>query len=159
LKAFDPETQRTTASMSDVWLPPAREAVLTQEIAERARARIRDLADGVNWPSIKARRLADDVADGKQFYGGEGYLPAYYPLTTLLGYLPERTVIVVEEPPSVIRAIEEELVQARAEVARRAGAPHFGVEELYCLEDEIARDLARHTTLSLHRFGVSGEQV
>jgi hypothetical protein len=49
----------------------------------------------VNWPSIKARRLADDVAEGKQFYGGEGYLPAYYPLATLLGMRPLAIACVV----------------------------------------------------------------
>jgi transcription-repair coupling factor (superfamily II helicase) len=157
LKAFDAETQRTTESLSEVWLPPSREAVLTPEIAERARVRIRDLADAVNWPSIKARRLADDVAEGKQFYGGEGYLPAYYALTTLLDYLPEETVVVVEEPPRVIRAVEHELSHARTEVSRRSGAPHFPVEELYSLGDDVARGLSRHTTLSLHRFGVAGD--
>ncbi|HVW25757.1 MAG TPA: transcription-repair coupling factor [Polyangiaceae bacterium] len=159
LKAFEPDSQRTTATLTDVWLPPAREAILTPEVAERARTTIRDLADSVNWPSVKARRLADDVADGKQFYGGEGYLPAYYPLETLVGYLPHDTVIVVEEPPRVVRAIVEEVEHAHAEVARRASAPHFPVEQLYQVEGDVARELSRHTTLALHRFGVVGENA
>jgi transcription-repair coupling factor (superfamily II helicase) len=159
LKSFEPDTQRTSGTLGEVWLPPAREAVLTPEIAERARARVRELADAVNWPSVKARRLSDDVADGKQFYGGEGYLPAYYALSTLVGYLPDDALIVVEEPPRVVRAIQDELAQAHSEVARRATAPHFPVTDLYQLEDDVARDLARHTTLALHRFGVAGEPI
>ncbi|HEX4338584.1 MAG TPA: transcription-repair coupling factor [Polyangiaceae bacterium] len=157
LKAFDPDSQRTTATLTDVWLPPSREAILPSEAGERARTAIRELADSVNWPSVKARRLADDVADGKQFYGGEGYLPAYYPLETLAGYLPDDTVVVVEEPPRVVRTIYEELEHAHAEVARRASSPHFPVAELYQLADELAVELSRHTTLALHRFGVAGE--
>jgi transcription-repair coupling factor (superfamily II helicase) len=159
LKAFEPDSQRTSANLTEVWLPPAREAILTSEVSESARARIRELADAVNWPSVKARRLSDDVAEGKQFYGGEGYLPAYYPLTTLTEYLPPGTVVVVEEPPRVVRAIQDEIAHAHAEVARRSGAPHFPVADLYCLEDEIARDLAQRTTLALHRFGVAGDSV
>jgi transcription-repair coupling factor (superfamily II helicase) len=157
LKAFEPDSQRTTTALSDVWLPPAREAILTPEVAERARTAIRELADSVNWPSVKARRLSDDVADGKQFYGGEGYLPAYYPLETLVGYLPRDTVIVVEEPPRVVRAVVEEVEHAHAEVARRASAPHFPVAQLYQLGDDMWRELSRHTSLALHRFGVAGE--
>jgi transcription-repair coupling factor (superfamily II helicase) len=159
LKAFEPDSQRTSASLTEVWLPPARESILTPEVSECARTRIRELADAVNWPSVKARRLSDDVADGKQFYGGEGYLPAYYALTPLTEYLPPGTVIVVEEPPRVVRAIQEEIAHAHAEVARRSGAPHFPVAALYCLEEEIARDLAGRTTVALHRFGVAGERA
>jgi transcription-repair coupling factor (superfamily II helicase) len=157
LKSFEPDSQRTTGSLTEVWLPPAREAILPPEVGERARGKIRELADAMNWPSVKARRLADDVAEGKQFYGGEGYLPAYYPLETLVGYLPEETVVLVEEPPRVVRAIYEELEHAHAEVARRTSTPHYPVAELYQLADGLAEELSRHTTLALHRFGVAGE--
>ena len=157
LKAFEPDSQRTTGSLGEVWLPPSREAILTPAVAERARTTIRELADSVNWPSVKARRLSDDVAEGKQFYGGEGYLPAYYALETLIGYLPPDTIVVVEEPPRVVRALHEELEHAHAEVARRATSPHFPVAALYQLPDALSVELARHTTLALHRFGVAGD--
>ncbi len=157
LSQFDAETQRTIGSIREVWLPPAREAILSPEVTERARASVRALADTVNLPSIKARRLADDVAEGRQFYGMEGYLPAYYPLATLFSYLPEDAVLIAEEPARVVRSIREELLSAQAGLARHADAPHFRVDELYVAEDELLAEIARRTTLALHRFGVAGD--
>jgi transcription-repair coupling factor (superfamily II helicase) len=157
LKHFDAETQRTTAKLQEAWLPPAREAILDEAVTERARETVRSLCDAVNLPSVKARRLSDDVAEGKQFYGGEGFLPAYYPLDTLWSYLPEDAVLVVEEPPKVVRAMLEELEAGRTGASRRSGTPHFPVEALFSAEGDVAAEMARRTTLALHRFGVGSE--
>ncbi len=160
LRPFDPETQRTgKETAAEVWLPPAREAILTEEASERARGTMRALCDSVNLPSAKARRLSDDVADGRQFYGGEGYLPAYYTLEPLWSYLPGDAILVIEEPPRVVRAVREELEGARQGATLRGGSPHFAVEELYATEEDFAGELARRTSLALHRFGVSGDEA
>jgi transcription-repair coupling factor (superfamily II helicase) len=156
LRLFDAETQRTIEQVADVWLPPAREAILSPAVTEQARSTIRALCDAVNLPSAKARRLSDDIAEGRQFYGGEGFLPSYFALDTLFSYIPEAAVLVVEEPPRVVRAVQEELEAARSGAARRAGTPHFGVGQLFADESDVAEQLARRTTLALHRFGVAG---
>ncbi|HVU05395.1 MAG TPA: transcription-repair coupling factor [Polyangiaceae bacterium] len=157
LKAFDPESQRTTEGLPEVFLPPASEAILGPGVSDRARETMRELADAMNFPSSKARRLSDDVAEGKQFYGGEGYLPAYYALETLFEHLPEDATIVVEEPPRVVRAIREELEGARMLVDRKKEAPRFPVEALYADEATVLAGLVRRKTVLLHRFGVAGE--
>jgi transcription-repair coupling factor (superfamily II helicase) len=157
LKVFDPESQRTAESIGEAWLPPARDAILSAEVTERARETMRALADSVNLPSIKARRLADDVADAKQFYGGEGYLPAYYALEDLFDYLPAHAAVVVEEPAKVVKAIDEELETARAGAIRRGETPHFPIEALFVEPERIGDELGARTTVALHRFGVTGD--
>jgi transcription-repair coupling factor (superfamily II helicase) len=159
LKHFDADTQRTTDAVSDVWLPPAREAILSDAVSERARETVRSLCDAVNLPSVKARRLSDDVAEGRQFYGGEGYLPAYYPLETLFDYVPEEAVVVVEEPARAVRAVAVEIEAAHSGEASRHDAPHFPVRELFAEADDIGATIAGRCTLALHRFGVGGEHV
>lgn len=159
IKSFDAETQRTSDPVAEVWLPPAREAILTPEAADRARETIRSLADHVNLPSAKARRLADDVAEGRQFYGGEGYLPAYYSLDTLSSYLPEGAAFVVEEPPRVVRSVMDELEGASHGADRRGGTPHFDVEALYASAEDVANDLLSRRTIALHRVAVTGDSA
>lgn len=156
LRLFDPETQRTTEAISDAWLPPAREAVLTPEVVERARTTVRSLADAVNLPSVKARRLADDVAEGRQFYGGDGFLPAYYELSSLFEYVPADAIVVVEDPARVVRAVGEELSAAREGEARRSGLPHFPVAALFADGDEVASAIGKRTAVVLHRVAVGG---
>jgi transcription-repair coupling factor (superfamily II helicase) len=159
LKVFDAETQRSRAPLRDVWLPPAREAVLTAAVAARAREATRALCDAVNLPSVKARQLSEDVAEGKQFYGGEGFLPAYYELETLWDYVPRDAILLVEEPPRTVVALREELEAARSAAHRREGTPHFPLASLYTDAGDVADQLGRRSTLSVHRVGVGGESA
>ncbi len=89
LKVFDPENQRTLRDVREVWISPAREAILTPANVERARERVRAACDAVDLPSSKARALVDDVASGRTFFGSEGFLPAYVDLAPL-GRVPAR---------------------------------------------------------------------
>ena len=151
LKNFDPENQRSMADSPAVWLPPARETVLLGGAEARAREIMRSLCDAVDLPSSKARALIDDVTTGRAFFGGDGFLPAFYPLDSLFSYLPERTPILVEDAPAVLRAIREELERARRDEAGRAGLPHFPLDALYLDEAELDQELRRRKLVSAHR--------
>ena len=120
LKAFDPESQRTLRDVREVWISPAREAILTPAAVERARERVRALCDAVELPSSKARALVDDVASGRSFFGSEGFLPAYVELSTLGAYLPEDAVFVLEDPAAITGALRDEQLGRRRR--RRGGA-------------------------------------
>jgi transcription-repair coupling factor (superfamily II helicase) len=156
LKRFDPDTQRTTAELDSVWLPPAREAILEREVAERARGTLRTLCDDASYPSTKARALIDDLVFGRSFFGSEGYLPAFYPLVPLLSYLPPGAAVVFDDPAAVARALVQELEQARAAEVARGGVPHFPVAALYAGLDELERALAGRVWVGAHRSGIVG---
>jgi transcription-repair coupling factor (superfamily II helicase) len=151
LKTFDPENQRSLDDSPGIWLPPARETVLSGGAQARARELMRSLCDAVDLPSSKARALIEDVTTGRAFFGGDGFLPAFYPLASLFSYLPERAPILVEDAPAVTRAIREELERARRDEAGRAGLPHFPLEALYLDEAEIDHELGRRKLVSAHR--------
>lgn len=158
LKAFDPLEQKTLKDAPDlkqVWLPPVREAILDARTIARARSRLAQLADAIDWPTTKTRALVDDVVSGRAFFGAEGYLPAYYDdLDPLLAYVPDDAVIVIDDPPSVTRALREEL--ARAEPSTQS-APRFLPEAFFTSEDDVARALAARPVVALHRTAVAGQ--
>lgn len=156
LRLFDPEDQRTLDEVKRVIVPPATEAVQEPKSEARAREALRALCDSVDFPTTKARALIDDIASGRTFFGGQGYLPAFYELESLFDYFGPDDVFLVEDPPSVVRALKDELERARAGEAGRRGLPHFSLDKLYVVEEELRELLERHRLVSLHRAGVSG---
>jgi transcription-repair coupling factor (superfamily II helicase) len=156
LRLFDPEDQRTLDEVKQVVVPPATEAVQEPKSEARAREALRALCDSVDYPTTKARALIDDIVSGRTFFGAQGFLPAFYELESLFDYLGPDDVILVEDPPSVVRALRDELERARAGEAGRRGLPHFPLEKLYVNEDELAASLETRRLVSLHRSGVSG---
>jgi transcription-repair coupling factor (superfamily II helicase) len=162
MKPFDPVDQtstKDTPELKQVWLPPVREAILDGRTAARARERLTQLADAMDWPTTKTRALVDDVVHGRAFFGAEGYLPAYYEeLDPLLAYVPSDAVIVLDDPPAVTRAVRDELARAASDAAEKEGsAPTFLPAAFYRDEGSIAEDLARRAVVSLHRTPVAGE--
>jgi transcription-repair coupling factor (superfamily II helicase) len=161
LRPFDPVQQTTRKEGPDLkqlWLPPAREAVLDTETVARARARVTQLAEAIDFPTIKTRALVDDVANGRVFFGAEGFLPAYYDeLDPLLSYVPEDAVIVIEDPPSVTRALRDERAHAEEGAGSRHGdGPRFPIQAFYETEERVAGELGSRPVIALHRTAVIG---
>jgi transcription-repair coupling factor (superfamily II helicase) len=164
IKRFDPDRQRTRGVLSEVHLPPAREAILDEAAVERARRRVSELCDAVDMPTSKARALAEDVAQGRAFFGAEGFLPAYFaqasaadagsPLDPLDRYLPEDALFVLDDPAEIARALRDELARAEADAAARAGAPAFAPRAHYVDEAHVAARLARATVVAAHRIAI-----
>src|ERR1019366_8198782 len=162
MKPFDPieqTTRKDAAEIKQVWLPPVREAIVEPRNIARARERITQLAEMMDWPTTKTRALVDDVVHGRAFFGAEGYLPAYYDeLDPLLAYVPDDAVVVLDDPPSVTRAVREELTRAASDAAEKErSAPTFLPEAFYVDEDAIAGEIAARVAVPLHRIPVAGE--
>ncbi|WP_437930515.1 transcription-repair coupling factor [Sorangium sp. So ce291] len=156
IKTFNPDDQRTVADVKEVWLPPAREAILTPENVERARQRVRAACDAIDFPSTKARALVDDVASGRAFFGAEGYLPAYVDLASFASYLPGDALVVLEDPASLTAALRDELGRAAADRSHKDREPHFPLGAFYDDEAHVASWLGARTVVALHRTGVEG---
>jgi transcription-repair coupling factor (superfamily II helicase) len=158
IKPFDPATQTTKGDgTAEVWLPPAREAILTAERVERAKRRVGHLADMIDWPTTKTRVLIDDVATGRAFFGAEGYLPAYYDeLATLWSYVPDDARVVLASPPEITRAVRDELGRVGADAAARANEPTFILGAHYVSEEEAAAELTRRRVVTLQSVALLG---
>ncbi len=156
LKPFDPIEQKTikqAVELKQIWLSPAREAILDPRTVARARSRLTQLADSIDWPTTKVRALLDDVTSGRSFFGAEGFLPAYYErMDPILAYVPADAVLVLEDPPSLTRAVRDELGRARADAEpKRGDGPKFLPEAFFADEEDVAREIASRTVVALHR--------
>ncbi len=164
MKEFDPFEQRTKATaegdsgvLTELWLPPAREAVLTKDTAARAKDRVQQLADMIDWPTTRARALNEDVLSGRAFFGAEGFLPAYYPeLDALTAYLGDDVTVVLEDPPAITTAVHDEIARAAEDAATKAGEPHFLPSSFYIDEAMLVSELERRHVVALHRTPVRG---
>jgi transcription-repair coupling factor (superfamily II helicase) len=160
MKPFDPIEQKThkdAQGLQELWLPPAREAILDARTVARARERVTQLAEMIDWPTTKTRALVDDVTSGRAFFGAEGFLPAYYTeLDPLFAFVPADAAIVLDDPPSVTRAVREELERAAADAGHEQRAPSFLASTFYRDEAEVARDLSGRAVVALHRTAVAG---
>jgi transcription-repair coupling factor (superfamily II helicase) len=99
LRFFSSENQRTTQSVSEAILIPAREAVLEpghrDEIINRIRVRAADL----EMPVRALRKLIDQIKNEGSFPRIEGLTAMVYPeLDSLFDYLPESTLFMLSEP-------------------------------------------------------------
>ncbi len=156
LRRFDPENQRSDATLDGALISPAREYVVTPDTGARARDAMRALCDAVNLPSSKARPLVEDVASGRVFVGSDAYLPAYADLVPFFERLPKDATILVEDPPSVVRALREEGERSLSAKSVRRGEPHFDIDAHYLTPDELERSLSSLRTVACHRTLVTG---
>jgi len=146
MRAFDPRDQRGKEHLSELELPPAREADLDPARTDAVRTRVRDLCDEVNWPSSKTRSLIEDLVHGRAFFGAAGFLPAFGSLEPLHAQLPDDSIIVIEEPSACARAIDQERARGQNDALEKQGHPGFDVDSFYVDDDELDSWL-RHTSL------------
>ncbi len=107
IRSFDPESQRTTATLSNVALVPASEIHLDAEVIRRFRA-----AYVANFGAATDNDpLYEAVSDGRKHQGMEHWLPLFHDkLETLFDYVPGALV--------ALDGLAEEARAARLEVIR-----------------------------------------
>ena len=104
IRAFDPETQRSTKQLHEIRLLPVSEALLDKEAVARFR---KGYVGEFGAPGEDALYAA--VSDGGRRAGMEHWLPLFYPrLETLFDYLPDEALI----------AFDHQAIEAREERAR-----------------------------------------
>ena len=159
MKPFDPIEQKTRKDAPDfktLWLPPVREAILDAATTLRARQRVTQLAEAIDWPTTKTRALVDDVTSARAFFGAEGFLPAYYEdLDSLFAYVPQGAVVLLEDPPAITRALREDLERAARDATQKSG-PSFLPSAFYFDESYVVRELEARAVVSLHRTAIAG---
>lgn len=156
MKRFDPDSQRSRDSVQSVWLPPARQLLLTPSNRQPTLARLRERCDEALLPSGKTRLLLEDLSEGRSLFGAEGYLPAVSELVPLWQHVPHCALTLVEQPALCVAAIEAELAAAEQGLAAVSERPAFPLSDLYVSSDEIAEQWHGGNTLCCHRDLVVG---
>jgi transcription-repair coupling factor (superfamily II helicase) len=147
LKVFDPESQRTSETVKELFVTPARETILTPEVVRRAREQLRDLCDSRNTPSTKARQLIEELVTGRNTFGVAGMLPAFYDLESLWQLIPKDALIVCEDSPRVAAALANEVERIEQEWPQRQGEPFYPPELLFIELAELESELTQRQVL------------
>jgi transcription-repair coupling factor (superfamily II helicase) len=109
IKAFDPESQLSSDTVTHITLKPMNEVILTPGTIQTFRHNYRALF-GIKSQSDP---LYESIADGAVFQGMEHWLPLFYKETsTLLDYLPKESVVfssyqALEKIPEELKKIQE----------------------------------------------------
>ena len=150
IREFDPETQRSGASLKQVRLLPGRELPLDADSVKAFRLRYRKRFEGDPTKSAIYRGVSDGLAPP----GIEFYLPLFFEATdTLLDYLPKDAVVAagVDLPGAVERAaqsVAERYEERRHDVERPVLAP----DELFLPAADLAARLDRFARVDIDSF-------
>ena len=112
IRLFSPDTQRTSDSLPEAVVLPAREAVLEPSRRNHLAGQVRSLGAELDLPVTRVRELVQGIKDEGQFSGLENLLPLVYPrLDTLFDYLPDTSLAVLVEPADLERSAAEVTAQ------------------------------------------------
>jgi transcription-repair coupling factor (superfamily II helicase) len=158
IRLFDADDQKTSGEITSILLGPAREVPDALSAIERAKARVRELCDEMNMPTLRAREIITELERGSGALISNALLPAYFErLDSIFDYVPDSTHLVLVDPIGVAQAIATEWRYANEEHLARSGRPTFELDAYYMDEGELTRRLERYPTLVAHRLAVRGE--
>jgi transcription-repair coupling factor (superfamily II helicase) len=152
IREFDPETQRSGASLRQVRLLPGRELPLDADSVKAFRLRYRKRFEGDPTRSVIYRGVSDGLAPP----GIEFYLPLFFDSTdTLLDYLPADTVVCAATDiggavEHAARVVAERFEERRHDLERPVLAPG----ELYLSPAELESRLDTFTRIDYESFKV-----
>lgn len=141
LRSFDPETQRTTSTVKQIRLLPAREFPLNETGITRFRQAWRAQFEG----DPQRSPLYRDVSKGLAPSGVEYYLPLFFEhTTTLLDYLPATSLVMTDcDVPAAASHFWQDIAaryeQGRHDIERPLLAPAQLFMETHGLEAALRR--------------------
>lgn len=108
IREFDPQTQRTLVSRTEVTIIPVRDILLNDETIKTFSEKIRRIAEKKDLPRPLWGPYLEKVREKIPFPGIETYLPLFYEYsTTFWDWLPQETVLVAHNFKSLFPAIRE----------------------------------------------------
>lgn len=157
IRIFNPDDQKTIDEIGSIRLGPAREVPDTPASIAMAKARVRELCDEMNMPTLQARELIDELDRGSGALISNALLPAYFEkLDTMVDYLPKRARLVLVDPIALSESIRTEQRHAHEEHAARSDRPTFALSRYYADEDELTAMIRQHPKFIAHRLAVHG---
>ena len=160
IRAFDPETQRSTKQLKDVTLLPVSEALLDKDAIARFR---RGYVEAFGAPG--GDPLYETVSEGGRRAGMEHWLPLFYPdMATVFDYLPDGALIGVDHLAREARdermAMIADAYDARAQADRKVHYHPLEPSRLYLDDEEWRARLAERPTRRFSAFNeAEGEAV
>ncbi|HEV2531601.1 transcription-repair coupling factor [Phenylobacterium sp.] len=141
IRAFDPETQRSTKQLKEVSLLPVSEALLDKDAVSRFRTGYLEAFGAAGDDPLYAT-----VSEGGRRAGMEHWLPLFYSkMESLFDYLPADSLVALDHLAQGARderlAMLRDAYEARAQTDRRTQYHPLEPTRLYLDEDEWADQL------------------
>ena len=160
IRAFDPESQRSTRKLTEVRLLPVSEALLDKDSISRFRSGYLQAFGAAGDDPLYAT-----VSEGGRRAGMEHWLPLFYGrMETLFDYLPADALVALDHLSREARderlALLTDAYEARAQAERRAHYHPLEPHRLYLTADEWQAQLGRRATRRFSAFNeADGETV
>jgi transcription-repair coupling factor (superfamily II helicase) len=155
IKLFDPETQRSTDSVDQIRLLPAKEFPLDQAGIDCFRSQFRKTFEGDPQSTV----IYPEVSKGIAPAGSEYYLPLFFNETaTLFDYLPENTIFVFED--GAYEKLEEFYTDAKERyenLRHDIQWPILSPESLFIQPDEIRSKLKDYQLVDLMELNLNNK--
>ncbi len=152
IRTFDPETQRSIATLTNVRLLPGREMPLDPESIKGFRRRYRGRFEGDPNKSQIYRGVSDGIAPA----GIEFYLPLFFETTaSLLDYLPQETVVAADTDLESSLARIWESIETRYEDRRHdLERPLLAPREVFIEPHKLLEHCARAARVEWQHFKI-----
>jgi transcription-repair coupling factor (superfamily II helicase) len=152
IRAFDPETQRSTKQLKDISLLPVSEALLDKDSISRFRSAYLEAFGAAGDDPLYAT-----VSEGGRRAGMEHWLPLFYSaLETLFDYLPADTLVALDHLAREARderlALVNDAYDARAQAERRIHYHPLEPDRLYLTAEEWKAILETRATRRFSSF-------
>jgi transcription-repair coupling factor (superfamily II helicase) len=152
IRAFDPETQRSTRQLKDVSLLPVSEALIDKDTIGRFRSAYLEAFGAAGDDPLYAA-----VSEGGRRAGMEHWLPLFYPaMETLFDYLPRTALIAIDHLAREARderlALIADAYESRAQIERRVHYHPLEPTRLYLDAEEWKAELGKRATRRFSSF-------
>ncbi len=152
IRAFDPESQRSTRKLDAVKLLPVSEALLDKDSISRFRSGYLEAFGAAGDDPLYAT-----VSEGGRRAGMEHWLPLFYErLETLFDYLPADALVALDHLSREARderlALLADAYDARAQAERRVHYHPLAPDRLYLTAEEWQGQLGRRATRRFSAF-------
>ena len=156
IRSFDPASQRSQTKCSTVLLPPPRELLFDREdIIERSES-IRESAQEQGIATSEIDKLIDALLRGHLPAGTESLAPLIQPdHETFFDYLPDDTLVIVEEPEEGVRRLEKIFGEIASNLASAVGERlTVPIEALLLTTNEVSTALEANAAIRIERLDI-----
>lgn len=160
IRQFDGVTQVSTNELESVSLFPVKEICPSEGQAKRAVEKLLARAQSQKADDRHVKETVEQIMQLRMFSGMERYLPFYYEQRSfLMDYLPEGTLLVIDEEDAVLEKMDAFINIAEEEFASgvERGDALPPVEDFFMKRDEFFSRLKDSKILFLNALKMSSE--
>ncbi len=157
IRLFDPLTQRSIKDLDEVIVIPSKEAVPREESPSTILSRLKKWKNGTPEKFIRDKEIIDAVMEGREFPGGEFYLPMYYKkLDSIFSYIDKDSIIILIEPEEIRKNIKALLKNFESFREKAFNSVSFlpPVKELLLTETEFQEALSSRPIWHISPFSI-----